>query len=396
MNKIMKRSIGWIVFSFVAITFPFCNAYASAKTTQTTVQIELSNQNGECSSAVVKGGSEFSDEYLFWASDLADTIGEAVPYKSAGNIFVDVPDEYIESVTKELVDSISSLFTGESFSLSERGNTTVPAKYSGYHVLYSSDDNGVHTKVSTNGTIQNVVVHFVKADSVKYNEMGIVEGSISFSPDAIFNSKSEALEAMEKKKGYSGASVYKSENYSFTCEDNSIVSLSGSAIAELSSFRPTMTVLDGGEIINEGTHIVQWKYDSKVFSKPIVWYEVYVGVSESVLAEAENNQKKDDLIRKEEFDRENLSIVREDSTRNITNNENKKQEDSSPNKVSPFVFGVFILVFVFGVYIIVKKKAHYKYSEESTQHTSYYNGDEFDENIIDVDYVEVNDEKKDH
>lgn len=122
---------------------------------------------------------------------------------------------------------------------------------------------------------------------------------------------------------------------------------------------------------------------------------VYVGVPESVLVESKNNQQKDTLIRKEESVKKDASTDREETTQNIIDDESKKKTDSSGNKISPFIFGIFILAFVFGVYIIVKKMAHNKRSEENTQQTSYYNGDEFDENIVDVDYVEVDDEKKD-
>lgn len=169
-------------------------------------------------------------DYLFWADDLAEAVGKSVPYKSAGNIFVDVPEEYKEEITGELVEAVSPYFSNQSFSISERGNTTVPAKFGGYRLIYSTSGETVYEKVNGLGIIQNVPVHFVRAGNVKYTEMGIVEGSIVLSPEKAFSSKQEAVEAMERKKGYADAKVYKAENYSFEYEDNSIVSLSGAAV----------------------------------------------------------------------------------------------------------------------------------------------------------------------
>lgn len=155
-------------------------------------------------------------------------------------------------------------------------------------------------------------VHFVRAGNVKYTEMGIVEGSIVLSPEKAFSSKQEAVEAMERKKGYADAKVYKAENYAFEYEDNSIVSLSGAAVAELYSDRPTMSVKDGSEVISEGIHVVEWKYDSKVFAEPITWYEVYFGVPEDILLkEADRSEKS--LISEKAYDNDSTNEIQKKS-----------------------------------------------------------------------------------
>lgn len=358
----------------ILVGLAFVSAPVLAKTTSTTMQIGLADQKEECSSAVVKGNSEYSDEYLFWADDLADAVGKSVPYKSAGNIFVDVPEEYKEKITGELVEAVSPYFSNQSFSISERGSSTVPAKFGGYRLIYSTSGETVYEKVNDLGIIQNVPVHFVRAGNVKYTEMGIVEGSIVLSPEKAFSSKQEAVEAMERKKGYSNAKVYKAENYAFEYEDNSIVSLSGAAVAELYSYRPAMTVKDDSEVISEGIHVVEWKYDSKVFAEPITWYEVYVGVPEDVLLK--------------EVDRSEESLISEKTYNNNSANEIQKE---AKHKANPLLFVLFIIATVLVVLMVIRKKAHENVEPE--QETFYYSGNEFDENIIDVEYKEVDDEK---
>lgn len=49
------------------------------------------------------------------------------------------------------------------------------------------------------------------------------------------------------------------------------------------------------------------------------------------------------------------------------------------------------MVFVLVVFMVIRKKAHK--NAESEQETFYYSGNECDENIIDVEYKEVDDEK---
>lgn len=363
--------------------------------TQTTLQIEIPKEETICSSAVVSGNSEYSDEYFFWASDLAEIIGESVPYKSAGGVFVDVTDEYKEELTPLLIEAVDGVFSGADYSISERGNTTVPAKFSGYRLIYSSNDSGICEKVTNNGVVQNVVVHFVKAGKVKYNEMGIVEGSITLTPERSFTNKQDAITAMEKKKGYSGVSVYDAKNYSFTYEDNCIVCLQGPMIVELSSFRPEMIVLDGGEIIEEGIHLVKWRYDSKVFAKPIVWYELYVGVSDTDITTGNVNGGNNEGLVKDKAE-----------------TETKVETVEKNNGFMGFIFilSVFVLIgsiiwvvmkitldYRYQEDLIIKKHSNHIKREQADQKDQVYrseasyqpNFDINDEDIIDVDYKEI-------
>mgnify|MGYP006987514175 CR=1 FL=1 len=182
------------------------------------------------------------------------------------------------------------------------------------------------------------------------------------------------VELEEDPAGYADAKVYKAENYSFEYEDNSIVSLSGAAVAELYSYRPTMMVKDGSEVISEGIHIVEWKYDSKVFAEPITWYEVYVGVPEDILLK--------------EADHSEESLISEKTYNSHSTNEIQKE---AKHKSNPLLFVLFIIATVLVVFMVIRKKAHE--NAEPEQETFYYRDNECDENIIDVEYKEVDDEK---
>ena len=375
-----KFSAKFIVFIAVTLIAVFVNAPVSYADKEDYVDI----QNSVCNSAVVDNGN--NKTYLIYADKLTEIIGQSTPYKTAGNVFVDVSDDYKEDITNALVESIGKNFENANFSITERGNSTSPAKFGGYRILYSTQDGRVFADVSESGLIHNVVVHFVPANSVNYNAMGIVEGCINLSPEKSFNNVKDAMSAMSK---YPNVNVYEAKNFRYGTEANSIVVLTEEEALKLQSYRPKMITDGSSDTITEGVHIVTWVYDSRVFEIPITWYEIYVGVPDNEIINNKNADQTSNSGTNADADKENLDNQTENDNHNESTEGSRIKEKNQINPVV-LVFVLLLLGYVVYrfVYVIIKYKA-IKTEDQQITYEDPYNDSE--EDYIDVEYREIED-----
>lgn len=375
----------------VFIAFALIAVFLSAPVSYADKEVHIDLQNSACNSVVVDNGN--SKTYLIYADTLTEIIGQSTPYKTAGNIFVDVSDDYKERITNTLAKAVEQYFENLDFSITERGNSTSPAKFDGYRILHSTQDGHVFTRVSDDGLIHNVVVHFVPANSVNYNAMGIVEGCIDLSPEKSFNNVKDAMFAMSELREYPNVNVYEAKNYKYGTEANSIVVLTEEEALKLQSYRPKMITDGSSDVITEGVHIVTWVYDSKVFEIPITWYEIYVGVPDNEIInnknadQTSNSGTNADINKGKGFDNQVENDYRDELT--------EGSRIKGKNQINPVVL-VFVLlllgyvVYRF-VYVIIKYKA-IKTEDQQITYEDPYNDSE--EDYIDVEYREIEDDSE--
>lgn len=394
------KSIIWINTSALLLALNFISpVYAQTlptnATVQSTIQIDIEDEEIQCQSAVVRDNN--GDIYYFWADDLSSIIGQMTPYKTLGNVLINPTEEYKQTIENGLIEAVDQYFA--EFSLSERGNVVLPQRFEGYHTIYSTKNGKVLTNINEKGLIENVGVNYVKADTHKFSELGMTESSLILSPDGVFQSKEKAIKSMTDTKGFPVVNFYDAATYSFSNESNSIISLTGEDILELSSFRPKMIILDNcdTDIITEGIHPVCYIYDSKIFAQPITWYEIYVGVNEDniinntkISNQATNTEKN---IEEQETKATPVKEEMGDSTgNNIGNTDSITQEKPS----HPILNILFPLLLGIGLFTIGYKFYKSKFKKETKEPEIIIEPykDDFDTTgYIDVEYREIDKDK---